>query len=246
MLIAVKDGFAAGGKAVYPTDYVADGLLAMWDGIENAGWGSHSANMSAWKDLVSGREIALRGTAGSQVSVLEKSVQFVNPGNADMSTTLRNVKTIEVVCSQVDTRGVVTVDNRLILRLGDWRPELSCWYQSSAGSSERIRVGWGFNNRYWPQDCGSVGSTASTFSFVSKSSGDSLYKDAVRVKDMTHYDFQPVTYVELMNSYKNGSQLHVDKCSLHCIRLYSRVLDAAELAANRAVDDARFNLPDAT
>ena len=32
-------------------DYVQDGLIAMWDGIENAGWGVHDPNATTWKDL---------------------------------------------------------------------------------------------------------------------------------------------------------------------------------------------------
>jgi hypothetical protein len=33
-------------------DYVQDGLIAMWDGIENAGWGTHDPNATEWKDLM--------------------------------------------------------------------------------------------------------------------------------------------------------------------------------------------------
>ena len=36
-------------------DYVQDGLVAMWDGIENAGWGVHDPNATNWVDLVNGR-----------------------------------------------------------------------------------------------------------------------------------------------------------------------------------------------
>ena len=35
-------------------DYVQDGLIAMWDGIENAGWGSHDSDITIWKDLIGG------------------------------------------------------------------------------------------------------------------------------------------------------------------------------------------------
>ena len=34
--------------------YVQDGLVAMWDGIENAGWGVHDNNATAWVNLVGG------------------------------------------------------------------------------------------------------------------------------------------------------------------------------------------------
>ena len=32
-------------------DYVQSGLVAMWDGIENAGWGTHDPNATTWKNL---------------------------------------------------------------------------------------------------------------------------------------------------------------------------------------------------
>ena len=42
-------------------DYVQNGLVAMWDGIENAGAGTHDAGATVWKDIVGGREFALTG-----------------------------------------------------------------------------------------------------------------------------------------------------------------------------------------
>ena len=33
-------------------DYIQDGLVAMWDGIENAGWGVHDENATVWKNLL--------------------------------------------------------------------------------------------------------------------------------------------------------------------------------------------------
>lgn len=32
-------------------DYVQDGLVGLWDGIENAGWGVHDSNATSWVDL---------------------------------------------------------------------------------------------------------------------------------------------------------------------------------------------------
>ena len=55
MLLGVRQFFAT-HKAAPPgltaRDYVQDGLVAMWDGIENAGWGEHDATATTWKDLV--------------------------------------------------------------------------------------------------------------------------------------------------------------------------------------------------
>ena len=57
--------------------YVQDGLVAHWDGIENAGAGvAHDPAATTWKDLVGGREFTL--TAG--VTVNDDRLTF--PGNA--------------------------------------------------------------------------------------------------------------------------------------------------------------------
>ena len=41
-----------GGGVPTAKDYVQDGLVAMWDGIENAGWGVHDPNATVSRDLV--------------------------------------------------------------------------------------------------------------------------------------------------------------------------------------------------
>ena len=43
-------------------DYIQDGLVAMWDGIENVGWGEHSDTLEQWNDLIGG--FALRASDG--------------------------------------------------------------------------------------------------------------------------------------------------------------------------------------
>lgn len=35
-------------------DYVQDGLIAIWDGIENVGWGEHDPDSTFWVELISG------------------------------------------------------------------------------------------------------------------------------------------------------------------------------------------------
>ena len=49
-------------------DYVQDGLIAMWDGIENAGWGQHnSSERSIWVDLVGGHNMVIKGAVPDSV-----------------------------------------------------------------------------------------------------------------------------------------------------------------------------------
>jgi hypothetical protein len=53
MIAARQIAFGKGGRKDYTAkDYVQDGLVAMWDGIENAGRGVHDDTATVWKDLV--------------------------------------------------------------------------------------------------------------------------------------------------------------------------------------------------
>ena len=50
MMLGARTAVWAKSGSVVPTarDYVQDGLVAMWDGIENAGWGVHYYSDTVW------------------------------------------------------------------------------------------------------------------------------------------------------------------------------------------------------
>lgn len=58
MVAMAQPGMADGVAA---SSYVQNGLVACWDGIENAGAGRHDAGATVWKDIVGGYEFALTG-----------------------------------------------------------------------------------------------------------------------------------------------------------------------------------------
>ena len=51
MLINLRNALMTGKHKPTAKDYVQDGLLLMFDGIENAGFGQHDASLQGWKDL---------------------------------------------------------------------------------------------------------------------------------------------------------------------------------------------------
>ena len=61
MIAAVAAVSSVSAIAANSTSYVQNGLIAQWDGIDNAGRGRHDDNVTAWIDLVSGRAFALTG-----------------------------------------------------------------------------------------------------------------------------------------------------------------------------------------
>ena len=68
MLVAARNGAWAKSGGGVPTakDYVQDGLIAMWDGIENAGWGVNDPSATVWKDLSgNGNDLTQTGTVNT-------------------------------------------------------------------------------------------------------------------------------------------------------------------------------------
>lgn len=64
MLIGARNAAWGGKKGITAKNYVQDGLVAMWDGIENAGLGRHDANATVWKDLSGNGHDALCASNG--------------------------------------------------------------------------------------------------------------------------------------------------------------------------------------
>lgn len=69
-------------------------LIAQWDGIDNAGTGTHDPNATVWKDLVGSRHLTLK-TGGSWSAAGNALV--VNGRSAEYNGAAPACKTIEVV-----------------------------------------------------------------------------------------------------------------------------------------------------
>ena len=59
MLAATAPFAAVADEGKSTSDYVQDGLVAQWDGVENAGVGLHEDSPSAWVDIVGGLAITI-------------------------------------------------------------------------------------------------------------------------------------------------------------------------------------------
>lgn len=221
-------------KSSAPTarDYVQDGLIAMWDGIENAGFGLHNASATVWKDLSGNNDMNL-ATGGSWS---DKS--FVsNPSyykTASIGHSISGILTIECVCkvnSYGSGRGVVAFD------------ENSTYHISNGARYVVVRAN-------------------GTVNFTGKGS----YLSGAGIGEIATYSgvFPSSEGVDISAGYKNGiaqtltasggygfgdnspsvspfSAYRLDG-EIYSIRIYSRALTASEIAANYAVDAARFNL----
>lgn len=76
--------------------YIQDGLIHMWDGIENAGFGVHEDNPIAWKDLIGGLDFSIYNNtdvAFGEDCVLMNATTSAMVANAKIT----NIKTFEIV-----------------------------------------------------------------------------------------------------------------------------------------------------
>ena len=215
-------------------DYVQDGLLACWDGVENAGRHCHNPNAAVWKDVVGGREFSLSGvTVGADRMVFAGSSSSYGALNAaDTAATFEKAKngTLEIVyaAARASFSGSVVI------------------LQSTTSSG----VGFGILKAGTSIIAGN--NSAPTFTFSSGIATNSVsvkYSNAIP-QSMVANGSTPGTGSN--NNWGNPTGATTTTIgnrnslaagfpgAIYCVRLYSRQLTAEEIAANRAVDLSRF------
>jgi len=240
MLLAARQAMWGGAKALTAKDYVQTGLVAMWDGIENAGWGTHDGSATVWKDL-SGNGwdlIAHKGmsnvlpTFEAQYAKLDKNCFYVYDGaiGSGSGSKIPAAKQLEFVVKTISTGDncVCEFKNSNIAVWG--------WY----GKACPVKPGYG----KWIQGFDEIATSVNGYSFdISEINNIKPYLHGLLALDVVN-----VQGFGSMN--KNGlgfdgwydTPSHAYIGEIYCVRLYSRALTAAEVAANYAVDAARFNL----
>lgn len=228
-----KIGCARMMKKWTARDYVQDGLIAMWDGIENAGWGVHDASAASWKELMGTNndfQIPNNNTWG------EDSLQIATGMTSPLKLP-NSVRTIEVVMDAGEFRaydgiffgmdGVVygsvygsprkflpyTRDgvNVFILGTGQHCPIIS-------DNKYPRQIIWSFNERGITTNIKFDGIAPEMSTFVE---GQGNNSDGVGIYAM-----------------RGGYTWRIQN-----IRCYNRALTATEIAANYKIDKIRFNLP---
>lgn len=211
--------------------YVQDGLIAMWDGIENAGWGVHADLSDTWMDLVGGYNL----TNASQISFIDGCIDgqttdfsFHRSGRIDaISAALLDYQTITVEC--VTSPAIPPAANNMsiinVYYHGLWL------YQFS----ESI-----YAQCFWQS--GLAGTPKNSISAVYDKVSMRLYQDGQYVRDIGVSKTDE--YTESEGVTIGGYQYRSANCKYYSFRIYSRALTAAEIAHNYLVDRVRFNLPE--
>ena len=234
MVAARGSFFGMGGGAKIPTaaDYVQDGLIAMWDGIENAGWGVHDANATVWKDLIGTRDATLSGSFAWGPNFWDvRSVSGMGLATWD-GTNLPVSQTWEIVIHPSATSGY----GRIIAEGGQGvaSPVIE-------NRSNRLYMyGYGRDNASDPIS-GYSNLDLHSHVIVHPSGGPFYYYiDGVQKWTQTT-STDSIGFTSAFFANRANLQRGLD-AKYYSVRLYARALTAAEIAANNAVDKARFNL----
>lgn len=207
--------------------YIRDGLVAMWDGIENAGWGKHDPNATVWKELISGvnnfTDIGQGKWDNNSVSVVPR-IQTVSRFGAE-------VKTIEMV---LDIGAYAPVTNKTCINLpvdtGN-ATQLKFWGYPSGGANT-ILIG-GFQSL---PVCGDYFPRHISMSFDSNAILTDIYFDG-QAPQRGISDYHYATYSQIRIGTPNAAG------RAYNIRGYNRVLSYNERQYNLHIDKVRFNLP---
>lgn len=243
MMLGARTGAWAQSGGGVPTarDYVQDGLVAMWDGIENAGFGVHDSTATVWKDLVGSYDLMLlSGTTWTENAAVAGSENGIARRETELDVSLFG--TIEI-CANCRSAG-----------------QLMC-NRSSASNSTHI--GYDsidpldrFAGMTYKRSDGTSNSkkiTDSVYGEYSMTVSIVLNQSAYLENSYINGDMQSTTKEPYghgsfgggftIGSSANGYFEHITGMLANSIRIYSRALTTEEISANYAVDKARFNLP---
>lgn len=201
-------------------DYVQDGLIAMWDGIENAGWGVHDPNATTWKDLVSG-DVTSQSTIASFGDDHIKFSELTSYGLRDDC----DYQTSEVIFQPDD-------DTQMLAFISMYNRTCIGSMTSSVGTGLYQSVSFGENV------AGKTIHAVARYDLGSNSA-ESAFVNGVKTSSFTSGNWSnPIS----RSLYIGGPYSKKFKGKVFAIRIYNRKLTDDEVAANYAVDRARFKI----
>lgn len=238
---------AIGGKGNFSNQsnyktipYVTDGLIAMYDGEWNAGFGKHDSHATVWKDLVGTMPDLTIHDASFSYKSLHRGTNKVGYMAED------GVTTGFFMFGRYDE---FTVESCAVLGSNRWLIPLS--FGVNYGGYEFIRISYkahtnaseygvgvrakGINNLvYTPPWTNMVSGTVSIVDNVG------AYYNSVPMTLNPNLSF-PLGNVQGRMALGNNSIYDVYG-DIYCTRIYSRALTPTEIAANYAIDKERFGL----
>ena len=209
-------------------DYIQDGLIGMWDGIENKGYGRHDATTSTWVDLSGNqRDATLSGTYSWGKNYWQVKSYYGGGMARWNGTNLGDDQTIEFVIAYIR----VGQYSRIIA-------EGQSVASPCAESTNLYMYGYGKDAR---GPAVSLGTDIHKHTITHPSGGQMrYYLDGELLWTMTTSNNSTgATYAYFGNRADKNRGIDA---KYYTMRRYNRVLADDEIALNYAIDKARFGL----
>ena len=211
-----------GAGKITARSYVQNGLVAMWDGIENVGWGLHDSNSTTWKNLIDSKGDATLTQYGH---FSDDAFIGLKDSTATVNTNAANIKKsyyptyIEAVVNvyedhRRDNGPIIALENPSGLVFSSTFKSLFANGLSGKGGTITLGEKVAFSapgNGTAPVYVNGIDSTMEAYHYIGTS-----YHGFVRVN--------------------RGS------AAVHCCRLYDRILTYEEVLHNYEIDKERFGL----
>ena len=213
----------AGGGVPTAKDYVQDGLIAMWDGIEGG-----------WANIVGGREqMEFVGT-----HQLENDCVYIDGRSGAYGI----VNGLSLGSNPTTQEFVVKIDDRDAF--GRFIAEY-CGICISRTSSENIWLyGFGVDTDISSNHVSILGVRISVSVGIGNEKVDHVYLNGKSIKTINTIYVVKSNYPSTVTFFNRENGKRGITGELCCARIYNRVISDQDIAANYAIDKARFNLPD--
>ena len=244
---------ASASAAITSRSYVPTGLVAQYDGIDNAGFGTHNPSAATWVNLTG--DTALDGTVDSHVTwgadgwSVTENCKPITLGNGISAVTATGEFTIQFACTPQKGQN------------GDGGRQ--CFFSQYAGSSGPGGIGVEHNGaenknelRLYslPVD-GSAYSTSNpletnvwvqgTVTASDDLTNIGFWKNGSKMSSKSTKTFTKKTYASsctsIIGGEPNTGRDMAFRGIYNAFRIYDRVLTEEELKINAAVDAIRFN-----
>ena len=218
-------------QGVEARSVVKDGLIAIWDGIDNTATGVHANETSQWIDLVAKRPINL-----FNATINETSVGFVADKTAygalsedDAASTFNAPGSVTWECRSVTGTGL-EIYGKIGRMVAPWNTYI--YTSQNAEKSQIFDTGETFSSYHTVALC------------YTEDSANNILIDGVVPSSMRSsggWGNEGVVYPDGVGVVLAGcSERYPAACTFQTIRVYSKELSSAEATINSAVDNARF------
>ena len=211
--------------------YVQSGLIAQWDGIDNAGTGTHDPTTNVWKDLVGSLDMTL--TDKGSWTFDGNALQVAGGGaGAQGASATPAYKTIEIVYRMTATGGRILFNSGITTRFVVFDGSGTQLYFDGSTDTKRINCSY---------DADKVRFAAATYD---GSTVSNLYFNGEVQTGVAHRNTWGTGDGKVAVGDRTLGKNYPWMGEVFAIRLYDRALTAEEIATNCAIDKARFLPPE--